>query len=88
MADESEQATDARRQRRHEQAAALPATFVDSYSTVWGTDSVRISFGEYLFGEWHYRVAVVMPMEDAERLGESLLDIAKRAKLERESGEK
>lgn len=85
MADEADDA-EARRRRRRERVADLPATFVDLYSIDWGADFVRITFAEYLYRERHYRVAVILPMADAERLGESLLDIAKEAERERESG--
>jgi hypothetical protein len=83
MADDEESSTE----RRRRLVAALPATFADSYSIDWGADSVRITFAEYLYRQRHYRVAVVLPMEDAERLGNSLLDIARRAKRERDEQE-
>jgi hypothetical protein len=85
MADEAEEQREARRRTR-ERAAEIPATFVDTYSIDWSADSVRISFAEYLHRTTHYRVAVVLPMEDAQTLGESLVDIAKRARHERGSG--
>jgi hypothetical protein len=85
MADETEAAPQRsqrsqRTKQRRERRAALPATFVDTYSLDWSRDSVRISFGEDLHHEWHYRVAVVLPMADAELLGEALTRIAKDAK--------
>lgn len=86
MADDAEQAEQTEtRLRRRRARAALPATFTDSYSIDWSIDSVRISFAEALYEEWYYKVAVVLPVEDAENLGRSLLRITEQAKRERES---
>ena len=80
MPDETQQ--EQRISRRRARRAALPAIFVNSYSLDWGSDSVRISFAEYLHGERHYRVAVVLPMADAESLAEALMRIVEKAKAE------
>jgi hypothetical protein len=84
MVDETDQDEMRRRDDRREKAAEISAIFADSYSIDWSSESMRIAFAEYLYGKKYYRVAVVLPMEDAERLGEHLTEIAERAKRERD----
>jgi hypothetical protein len=84
MVDETNQDEMRRRNDQREKSAELSAIFADSYSIDWSSESIRIAFAEYLYGQKHYRVAVVLPMEDAERLGEHLTEIAERAKRARD----
>ena len=83
MVDETNQDEKRRRDDQREKAAEISAIFVNSYSIDWSSESLRIAFAEYLYGQKHYRVAVLLPMEDAERLGEHLTEIAQKAKRER-----
>jgi hypothetical protein len=83
MVDGTNQDGKRRRDDQREKVAELSAIFADSYSIDWSSESLRIAFAEYLYGQKHYRVAVVLPMEDAERLGEHLTEIAQKAKRER-----
>lgn len=66
--------------KQHRAIASIPAIYVDSYSLAWWPEGVRISFAEYLYDEPHYRLAVTMPLNDAEALGRALLASVKKAR--------
>jgi hypothetical protein len=60
--------------------ASLPATYVDGYTVSWWSGGIRISFAEYLHRERHYRVAVMMDLDDAEDLAKTLLRSVEKAR--------
>ncbi|HYZ41190.1 MAG TPA: hypothetical protein VE687_11280 [Stellaceae bacterium] len=62
--------------------ASIPATYVDAYTVSWWSGGVRISFAEYLNEERHYRLAVMMSLEDAEHLARTLLSSVEKARTE------
>jgi hypothetical protein len=73
---------DARQTREDERMASTPATYVDGYTVSWWSRGVRISFAEYMNDERYYRLAVMMELDDAEQLGQTLLKCVAEAKAE------
>lgn len=73
----------ARQTRENERMAPTPATYVDRYTISYWSRGVRISFAEYIAKERYYRLAVMMELDDAEHLGQTLLECVKEAKAQR-----
>ena len=63
----------AARLSRAEARAAVPAIFVDSWSTLIWPGHIRIVLGEWLMRKTNYRAAFVMTLEDAKDLAEIIL---------------
>lgn len=59
--------------------ASIPATFCDAFTVSSWEGHVRLSLGEFLGDKLHYRVAVVMPVEDVRELITYLERAVKRA---------
>jgi hypothetical protein len=77
MADEQDEPISPEREKileaRREARAALPAVFVDTWSTLTWKGHIRTALGEWLVGEPHYRLAFVMSLDDAKEFAEALL---------------
>ena len=58
---------------RREARAALPAVYVDTWSTVIWKGHMRIVLGEHVADDPHYRAAYVMELEDAKKLAQHIL---------------
>jgi hypothetical protein len=72
-----------------EEMARLPATYVDFWTINTWHDYMRITFAEWLQRQPHYRVAIAMSLEDAENLGNHLLEsVAKRRARDAEEAKK
>ena len=71
---EKEAAIQARRNAR----AELPATYIDTWSTLIWKDHIRITLGEWIVDDPSYRVAYVMELDDAKRFAEHLLKRVQR----------
>jgi len=64
--------------------AALPAIYIDSWSTLTWTGHIRIALGENMPTGDVYRSAVVMTLSDAENFAQHLLgSIERRREKER-----
>lgn len=77
---EDDAARVARRTRERQRMAAIPATYADSYTVTWWSEGIRISFAEFIAGERHYRMAVMMSLDDAEDLANTLLRSVQKAR--------
>jgi hypothetical protein len=78
---ETDTAVTAREKRlvaRREARAAMPATFVDTWSTVIWPGHMRLVLGEWLYGGPQYRAAFVMELDEVERLANELLERVQR----------
>lgn len=60
--------------------ASIPATYVDGYTVSTWSEGVRLSFAEYLNGERHYRLAIMMSLDDAEDFAKTLLNSVTKAR--------
>ena len=58
--------------------AAVPALFIDTWSTISFTGHVRVSLGEIYDGRDNFRAAFVLDLDDAENLGRQLIRSAQR----------
>ncbi len=58
---------------RAELKAAIPAIFVDTWSTLRWKGYMRITLGEYLYRNPHYRAAFLMELDEAENFANHLL---------------
>jgi hypothetical protein len=58
--------------------AAIPAVFIDTWSTLSFTGHIRITFGEIYGGTNNFRSAIVLDLDDAESLGRHLIRVAER----------
>lgn len=67
-------------QRRRRDRAALPAPFIDDWATLTWEGHVRITLGEFLYGNPNYRFALVMDLGSAEEFAEDLLRIVRDRK--------
>ena|ERR1700722_15640644 len=92
MAEEADQAPatnelteeDAREQR---EMAGIPAIYVDTWHLYTWTGHMRITFGE-IFGDIDsFRSAVVMEIDDAERLANQILRMIERRRARRRQRE-
>ena len=67
--------------------ANLPATYVDTWSTVTWKGHIRITLGEYMYGKDNYRAAFIMELEDAERLARHLVRAIERRRAREQKSE-
>ncbi len=66
---EKEAALQARRVAR----AELPATYIDTWSTLIWKGHIRITLGEWIAGNPNYRGAYLMELDDAKVFAENIL---------------
>jgi hypothetical protein len=80
MEGESETAAAGRNSQEMARLAAIPAAYSDGYTVSWWGEGLRISFAKYIAGERHYRAAVMMTLDRAEALAQTLLTSVEQAR--------
>lgn len=65
-------------QARRDARAELPATYIDTWSSLIWEGHIRITLGEWVADNPSYRAAYVMELDDAKRFAEHLLKRVQR----------
>jgi len=84
MADNPSNPPEDAKKRNSAASSAIPAFYVDTwYLNTW-KDHIRITFGETL-DQNHYRTAVVLEWDDAERLATHIQEVIAKRKSQEET---